>query len=376
MFNSLYYVFDIRPHESGDLHHKLLGKFLLKDGTFLILEDHGMARVPLDTLSPAEISAKIQALASSQRTMVVSAEDLKQGHYPELLPSTQEGRRISSELKDAMDRQLSSDGGPTSVFDYFRDGSPAPQLLEIKGQTATLDGLALSQDELSRLMQNAQQGKAKIRHHIEGSNLQKIEPTLAEALGHIRRAVQQGHVAPEAVRTLNRQLFTDSMVPSLGNKMAYNDFLSRPRPGVHVHVDLQDFGQLNKHPYNYTVGDSAIVAAGKAFREAMDESVGRKNGKAFRVSGDEFRAHVPSSQHAAHFLRTFRQKLEAIPAIRGTFRLSTSAGYGTTPDNAESALVSAKHKKQLANHPKGQAPSYIEAHPEFTQPAAPTQVSN
>jgi diguanylate cyclase (GGDEF)-like protein len=147
------------------------------------------------------------------------------------------------------------------------------------------------------------------------------------------------------------------MIPSMGNKVAHKDFLSRPRKGVFVHLDLNDFGSINKQ-HGHPVGDQAIVASGNAIRSAMNEAVGKKNGKLFRIGGDEFVAHVPSHEHAAQFLRNLRGQLDSIPAIRGTHRLSTSAGIGHTPEHAEQALMQAKGAKKAMGYLPGQAKTH------------------
>jgi diguanylate cyclase (GGDEF)-like protein len=141
------------------------------------------------------------------------------------------------------------------------------------------------------------------------------------------------------------------MVPTIGNKFAYKDFLSRPKTGTHVHVDLNSFGKINKR-YGHDVGDMAIKSAFNAAREALDETVGKKYGKAWRTGGDEGRFHVPTPQHAAAFAKRFQEKLDALSPINGEFKYSASVGSGPTPQHAESALASAKQDKIKANYPE------------------------
>ena len=144
------------------------------------------------------------------------------------------------------------------------------------------------------------------------------------------------------------------MVPTLGNKKAYQDFLSRPRAGVHVMADANGFKGIND-TYGHAAGDEAIKQMGGAFRSAIDEAVGRKKAKAFRVGGDEFHAHFPDQESASRFARTLRGKLEAIAPVGGTHQLSMSLGMGHTPEHADKALYHAKEAKNAAGYAPGKA---------------------
>ena len=122
-------------------------------------------------------------------------------------------------------------------------------------------------------------------------------------------------------------------------------------------MDGNDFGAINKI-HGFETGNKAISAMGGAIREAMDEAVGRAQGKVFRIGGDEFHAFVPSHEHAAQFARSVRQKLEAIPAVGGTHNLSLSLGFGHTPDHAELAMINAKGAKKAALYMIGKAKTH------------------
>jgi GGDEF domain-containing protein len=356
------YVFGVHPHDTRDeIHHTLLGKLWLKDGKFSVLEDHGIAgRHDLSKLPLDKVDRVLRRAMNSQRRLVCTGHDLKTGAYPELLPRAGHTNEIPSDLGEALHGQITekANGPKVSEFEYHRTGMPGPQTLKVSGSQMYLDDQALAPEESQRVMEHLKSGKALIRHSMKkAEDLAKIEPHLAVALGQIRDAVKQGHVHPDALRTVNQTLFTDTMIPSIGNKAAYNDFLTRPREGVHVHLDGNDFGSINKM-HDHETGNRAIIAMGRALRSAMDESVGRKNGKLFRTGGDEFVAHVPSHEHAALFARSLRSKLEGVPAIRGTHRLSMSLGFGPTHDHAEEALKDAKAAKKAANAPLGQAKTH------------------
>ena len=87
---------------------------------------------------------------------------------------------------------------------------------------------------------------------------------------------------------------------------------------------------------------AAIKAAGNAWKESAAE-VGE--GKAHRFGGDEFHAHFPTTEHASRFARALRTRLEAMPLVEGTHRISMSLGTGHDPDTADKALYHAKAGK-------------------------------
>lgn len=353
--NHIVYIFGVHPHpEKDEVHHDLKGKLWIQNGHMSVLEDHGLSDRPLEHHDPESAARLVRRLMHSQRYIVATADALKRGMHPELIPTV--GNKMPDNLTEALGYEAPQ-GHKVSEFEYHREGMPAPQNLKVSGPKAYLDDQPLGQDELKLVLGHLQSGKATLRHVAKSEDLVKIEPHLATALGQIRDAVRQGHVHPDALRTVNRSLFTDTMIPTIGNKAAYRDFLSRPREGVHVHLDGNDFGNINK-VHSHDVGNQAIIAMGKALRSAMDEAVGRKNGKLFRTGGDEFVAHVPSHEHAALFARTLRNKLEAIPAIRGTHRLSMSLGFGPSHEHAEEALKDAKAAKVAAKALPGQAKTH------------------
>ena len=349
--HNLYYVYRVHPHGTDDLHHLLVGKFILTPNHFEVLEDHTGQLNRLANKPPAQIAAYIHKLSDSMYFKLVSMQDLMDGKHAEFIKPY----------------EPPPDMGPESTFEYHRVGMPEAQILEFHAGKAYLDGHLLQDQDLQLLLDNSQQGHATIRYKqdqdpVEKSeeffmSLSKVEGGLEQALAGLREAVKAGHIDPKVLRTLSGEIFTDSMVRSMGNKKAFTDFMSRPKQGIHIRMDGNDFGSINKQ-HGFETGNLAIQAMGGAIREAMDEAVGRKHGKLFRIGGDEFHAFVPSHDHAAQFARAVRQKLEAIPAIGGTHRLSLSLGFGHTPDHAELALINAKGEKKKAGYQLGTAKTH------------------
>jgi GGDEF domain-containing protein len=192
------------------------------------------------------------------------------------------------------------------------------------------------------------------------SNLQKMDPALAQALANIRA----GKGTASDANVVARGMYTDTMVPKMGNKLAYNDHLARhANDGYHVHVDMNDFGQINKF-HGEKVGDQAI----KSFGNAASEVSRLFGGKAYRNGGDEFKFwfHKPEAAHG--FARELRSRLEKMPKAGGTHNLAASIGIGYNPDHAEGALLHAKHQlgttdpntgKRVNMHKVGNAPTVI-----------------
>ena len=192
--------------------------------------------------------------------------------------------------------------------------------------------------------------------------LAKIEPELAQHLKALRSA------APASAKYVSDTLFHDTMVPTVGNKLAWNDFSSRPRKsGVHVMIDGNDFGSINKQ-WGQSAGDDAI----KAMFGALSSASRTFKGKLFRVGGDEGRAYFEKPEHAYAFVRAARQNLEALPPLQGQHHHSVSIGLGTTPETAEQALIEAKHAKKAGNYAPGHAQTH--AHSLLPGSAGPVNV--
>jgi diguanylate cyclase (GGDEF)-like protein len=352
---AVYYVYHLHPY-SGNIYRRLSGKFFLdEDGAIHVLEDHSGNLSELETMEPDKAVRYIQNLQDSMYTEVVDADDIASGHRPDLV------EQIPTSIKEEKEEQ-----SPVS-YKYHRVGMEAPQELTFQDGKAALDGYDLSDLELGKMIENVRSGKAEIqktgmvdskikKQQSIQLNLIKSED-LFNALNSIRSAVKSGALHPDVLKTLSGHIFKDTMLPSMGNKKAYEDFIQRPRKGVHVHLDLNDFGSINKM-HGHDVGDSAIKAAGNAIRSAMDESVGRAYGKLFRKGGDEFVAFVPSHEHAARFVRHLNQTFGKIPPIKGTHSISTSIGVGENPETAEHGLIQAKTAKKAAAYPLGQSKTH------------------
>ncbi len=143
---------------------------------------------------------------------------------------------------------------------------------------------------------------------------------------------------PQAGQVLARHIYTDSLIPKVGNSYAYKDFLTRHgNDGIHVSMDANSFGSINKE-HGFETGNEAIK---HLFNTASE--VSRKfGGKAFRTGGDEGRLHFPTPERALGFAKELKEKLGQSEKIGGKHQLSVSLGIGYNPGQAEKSLIMAK----------------------------------
>ena len=366
--DNLFYVFHVHPHTDGDVQHRLLGKFWLKDGDFHVLEDHGMyPGVDLEQETPKRASDIIRRMAKSSHRIVVSATQLKEGRHPELLPSIDKQGPLPHELRAAIQKQMQKEdekGPRQSSFQYHRHGMPAPQILKMLGTKAWLDGHPIEPDELKTVLSNVHEGKATLRHHQEGLN--KNDESALRMFSLISEGVKNGDLDPSHLEKVKKDFFQDTLLPEFGNRAAYKQHLSENKPTAHIHLNLPGVSVLNAE-HGLLAGNQAIVAAGRAVKQASDETIG-KHARLFRPGGDTFVVTAKPGEHVATFGRMLRSKLEAIPALKGNYRLAVAMGAGSNPDEADYATSAAKNRMQAKGEPWGQTTSDVELHPSVKTP--------
>jgi len=155
-----------------------------------------------------------------------------------------------------------------------------------------------------------------------------------ETNASIDQAIGQGD--PVAGEELAKTAYLDTLTPA-GSKAAYKSFLSRPRKGVFVAIDLNKFKGIND-TFGHDVGDQAITAAGTAF-SAASRSAG---GKLFRPGGDEFTAHFDTLEAARRFIADAQARFEQIGPVAADRRISFSAGLAGDPKSADVVSYRAK----------------------------------
>lgn len=350
--DDIYRIYRIWP-EDNEIKRQLAGRFVVINDEMHVLEDYfGLLKDLEEGPLTSKTLESLEDMNHAQYLEIIKQSDIYDGARMDLLPEAkfEDGRLI----EDGVTAKR-----PPPVFEYHRAGYEQPQALELAAGKALLNGQELSPDEIQIILQNVRSGLGTLRYKrglgdkikkMEEvfEDLQKEEKDLYGVMDKLRGLASQGHIDPREMETLHRELYGDQMVPEIGNKRAYKDFLTRPKEGVHIMMDANDFKSINDE-HGHQAGDEAIKHLGRSMREAMDETVGQDQGKLFRFGGDEFAAHVPSTEHAGQFARALRSKLEATPPIGGTHRLSVSMGMGHNPEVADEALnTHAKGAKNAA----------------------------
>lgn len=193
-------------------------------------------------------------------------------------------------------------------------------------------------------------------------SLLKMDKEIADLLQRIRT----GQTRPEDADLLHEKFHQDTMVPSMRNKAAYQDHLENyGNSGIHVHADMNDFGQVNKL-HGEPEGDKAITQFGQ-----LAQPIAQKfGGRSFHNGGDEFKFWFLQPDHAHLFARELQSKMDEWSASNrfgGTHRMAASLGIGFNRDHAEQALQVAKsrlgpkdmHGHRQNKHAQGEAPTEI-----------------
>jgi GGDEF domain-containing protein len=363
-------VYRVRPGDEGAVARNLVGRVMSHDGgnVEVLADFYGYLR----HLGEQNGVRAWTMLQRNPYFEIVSREDMRNGLRPDLIreaPLSLPEEDPNADVEVPNPEEAAKLYQPPSVFEYHHSALKQPVEMEVRNGQTYFNGFPLSPQEQALILRNVNAGLAKIRYKRSGPqavvakmetmfrSLSKIEPHLSGALDQVRAAVKAGHLHPDVLKHLTQEIFVDPMVKGVGNKKAYADFLTRPKPGVHIRMDGNDFGSINKiHSFEH--GNQAITAMGQAMRESMDEAVGRQHGKLFRIGGDEFHAHVPSPEHAAKFARTLRSKLEKIAPIGGTHNLSVSMGFAHDPEAADQASIQAKQAKKAKGYQIGQAKTH------------------
>ena len=190
-----------------------------------------------------------------------------------------------------------------------------------------------------------------------------MTPDLEALLGRIRHGQR---LKPEDADLLEHHLTMDTLVPGLRNRAAYQRHnRDYENAGVHVHLDANDFGQINKL-HGEQAGDTALQAIGRAIHGAALPLAGR----VFRRGGDEFSAWFLRPEDAQVFAGKVKSALQDLPPAGGTHNHAVSIGIGRGRRQAEEALLRAKAQlgavdpktgNREPNYEAGKAPTVIDS---------------
>lgn len=190
-----------------------------------------------------------------------------------------------------------------------------------------------------------------------------MTPDLEELLRRIRHGER---LKPEDADTLEHHLTNDTLIPGVRNRGAYQRHVQDyANAGIHVHIDANDFGQINKI-HGEQAGDQALQRIGGAIRGAAAPLAGR----VFRRGGDEFTAWFLRPEDAQVFAGKLKAALRDLEPAGGTHNHAVSVGIGRGRQQAEESLLRAKaqlgavdpqtgHRKP--NYEAGKAPTVIDS---------------
>jgi diguanylate cyclase (GGDEF)-like protein len=141
--------------------------------------------------------------------------------------------------------------------------------------------------------------------------------------------------------------FVDPMIsynngkPGIGNKLAFELFIKKMKPGYYVSMDANNFKLIN-NTLSHIVGDLAIKSIGKALR---DVTLKIDYCKLFRSGGDEFLFYCENHDSMKAFLELALEELDKIELVNNKYKLTLSFGIGISYKDAEDSLKEAKKKK-------------------------------
>lgn len=353
------------------------GRVMTIDSQIVHLEDpHGLLAAvlpegPLD----ARKTAILHGLENSSHVSVETDHDYlrdQPGLHPTLgkLPPPMDTGEPQFQPSEP-DPTLPPPVDGVETYHYKRAGMDAPAVLEVSGDAAYLDGRPVPA-ALVRLMQaNVRRGSASLVPAALAKAGEPPHPGMdrATTIQHVNAAVAAGHIHPDVAHALTRHLYEDPVTQGLGNQHAWGEFQRQNRPGVYIQLDGNGLKALND-THGHAAGTAAIQHMGRALREATDEVKGRAGERAtafrtpdehdlWRNGGDEFIAHVPSYGHAIRLVNAVRNKLDAVPPIGGTHRLSFAFGLGTDPKTADDAMYAAKDQKKTTGGAQRWAPGTV-----------------
>lgn len=388
MKDDIYYAHMVMKGKKGkEATRHAAGRFMVKGGHVHHLEDyHGL----LDKSVPEGfvddyMEGRIQRPGAG--LSIASHSDIAQGNRLDFIKD----HPLDKEMNHDVTHGIVNARKP-SVFHYHRAGFDTPHLVEAKNGKFTLDGNVLDDHEVKTILDNVKSGAGKLKYppgqsqsmmkaehsfrSLNKSEDEELDPQAA--LAHLDSLAGSSDPKTQAaIASVRKHIFQDPMT-GLGNKYAYNEFLKKNPEGVHVMVDGNGMKTIND-TYGHEAGDQLIRSYGHAMRQAAEE-IGPKQVKLHRFGGDELHAFLPTAEHAHHFARTLRDKLDAMPPINGTHKVSASIGVGHTPEHADKSLYKAKAMKirhLTAGGAAHDTPSFIHSSisdaPAVSAPAVPVK---
>jgi len=307
-------VFNIYANTDKVHYPRLLGRVLLTPTDILVLADYENHLQSLNGPVTPQSLKRLDQWKHGSHSFGVSLQDLKEGKHPELLT----------------EHPVATVGEPPAPkedwYKVHRDDLDNPMFIKFKEGKAYLDGheTPLTSGELDRIIGLAMEGKATVHRH-------KPEEHMAGILKTLVKSESSTEGSPSDLLT------QDPLIPSLGNRKTFQDTVATLGKGTFVMLHLNEAADLSQ-THGHKERDAATKAAGNALAEVIKE----QSGKGWHLDGDNFMVQVSSIAKAAGMLRSLRAKLEAIPPIGGTHKLTMKSGMGPNPQSAKSVLFTEK----------------------------------
>jgi GGDEF domain-containing protein len=134
----------------------------------------------------------------------------------------------------------------------------------------------------------------------------------------------------------------ENNLPGIGNKLAFEFFTKKMKPGYYISMDANDFKIANKT--SHIMGDLAIKIIGRTLRNATLKIT---DSKLFRSGGDEFLFYCEKKESIFLFIENALKEIDALELVGNVYKITLSFGIGISYSDAEAALLEAKNQKTL-----------------------------
>ena len=315
--DDIYYTKMLVPHKDGTVTQHNAGRFAIRNNYLTHLEDNFGLQSQAIPGGEVDDYAEQCVKSPSQHLIAASHKDITNGNRLDFIPEAKLERDLPAPANQAMPKPEAKPA-PSDVWHYRRSGHDQAHTLEHNDGHFFLNGNKLSHDETATILDNVRSKRASLRYP-KSEAMAKSEITF----------------------DLNKSELPDTdPATGLKNMHAYNEFKKQGHPGIYVHVDLNDSGNINdKH--GYLQGDHVINNVANLAHSAM----GVNKDNIFRNGGDKFSGFFPDIKAASMFASMLRDKMKDMPPVGGTHQPSVSLGMGKDAEHAEEALHEAKKQK-------------------------------
>ena len=374
LHDDVYTVFLRRPQLDGSVSLHPAGRYLIEGGEVHHLEDsysHLAHAVPEGPLTRKSVAA-IQALHVNPYVQVVSGASA--------------GKCLDT--TGAPEAEVPAPPTPKeplpSVFDYQRIGMDRPHVVEVKGDTALMDGAALGPDETAAILENVRNQTAVVRYHksakpvglskAETETWDEIRKRYDEKYGvnHHKLALEcvkcgkkmtcrctskhilekgvcpdcvaqdlsKAESMPKASNTTQKAysaLDRDPSVEGMGNLYGFAKELQTERPPTEAVLVCG----LNAPSSSDTADRGAVESAAARLLVGVSKQFA-KGSRPYRLRSGKFAVFAKSQEDAALVARSFQAALEKLPPVGGTSPVTASVGMGADLQSAMAALRGSK----------------------------------